>query len=36
MSEEQKQHKYSADSIQALEGMEHANAPIDVYWGCWC
>jgi DNA gyrase subunit B len=30
MSEEIKKDNYSADSIQALEGMEHVNASIDV------
>jgi DNA gyrase subunit B len=31
MSEEIKKDNYSADSIQALEGMEHVRMPIDVY-----
>ena len=33
MSEEQKQHKYSADSIQALEGMEHVRMRPSMYIG---
>lgn len=33
MSEEQKQHKYSADSIQALEGMEHVRKRPSMYIG---
>ena len=33
MSEEQKQHNYSADSIQALEGMEHVRMRPSMYIG---
>ena len=36
MSEEQKKGSYGADSIQALEGMEHVRMrPIHVYWRYW-
>ncbi len=33
MAEEQKQHHYSADSIQALEGMEHVRMRPSMYIG---
>ncbi len=33
MSEEQKKHNYSADSIQALEGMEHVRMRPSMYIG---
>ena len=33
MSEEQKQNNYSADSIQALEGMEHVRMRPSMYIG---
>ena len=34
--EEFNKHNYSADSIQALEGMEHVRMrPFHVYWRCW-
>ncbi|MCK5815047.1 MAG: DNA topoisomerase IV subunit B, partial [Flavobacteriaceae bacterium] len=33
MSEEQKKHDYSADSIQALEGMEHVRMRPSMYIG---
>ena len=33
MSEENKKHNYSADSIQALEGMEHVRMRPSMYIG---
>jgi hypothetical protein len=34
MSEEIKKDNYSADSIQALEGMEHVRMRPSMYWRC--